>query len=102
MKPHVTELVVIASATSAKGKERELVAALSAVAAPTRAQRGCIDFVLIRPKDQPGTFIAYERWASVADHQAHLQGDHVKALTQAMGPILAAPPAITVCEVVGA
>jgi quinol monooxygenase YgiN len=41
-----------------------------------------------------------KRWASEADHDKHLQGDHVKALFVAMGDVLAAPPVIATYTIV--
>jgi len=99
MKPRNCDFVVLASAVAKAGQGHELESALRAAAAPTRAQRGCVDFLLIRCRDDPHTVIAVERWASQADHDAHLQGQHVKDLMQRLQTILAEAPAISACEI---
>jgi len=46
MTPKMTEIVVLASDRATPGKEAELEQALRDVAAPTRAERGCLQFEL--------------------------------------------------------
>ena len=94
-----TDLIVIATAKARPGKERELEQALRAVAKPTRAQPGCVGFGLFRLADDPALITGYERWASAADHQRHLQGAHVQTLMSAMANVLAEPPQIVVYTV---
>jgi quinol monooxygenase YgiN len=96
----LTDLLITAKATAKKGQEAELERALREVVAPTRAQHGCVEFVLIRSKDDPATIIGLERWASAADHEMHLQGEHVKTLMQRLGSILAKPPEILAHQVI--
>lgn len=74
--------------------------ALREVANPTRAQRGCVEFVLIRPKDDLVTLIRNERWASEADHQLHLQGSHAIKPMSSLGNILAVPPKIVAYDII--
>jgi len=94
MTTQKAEIVVLATAKARPGKEAELERALRDVAAPTRAQRGCLNFELLRSVLDPATITALERWASEEDHQQHLQGDHVKKLIVQFGEILAAAPEI--------
>ena len=89
-----TDLLVIASAKAQPGKEQALEQALRAVAKPTRGQPGCVGFSLYRSADDPAVIVGYERWASAADHQRHLQGAHVQTLMSAMANVLAEPPQI--------
>jgi quinol monooxygenase YgiN len=95
------ELVVLASALARPGNEEELQAALREVAGPTRAQRGCVAFVLLQAADSPANIVAFERWASAADHAAHLEGEHVKRLMQRMSGILVEAPKISTYRVIG-
>lgn len=97
---HVAQLPVIATAKAKPGKEGDLEAALREVADPTRAQAGCVAFSLYRSKDAKGTIIGFERWASAADHQKHLQGAHVQRLMGRMANILAEAPSIVAYEVI--
>lgn len=99
MSSQRSDLVVIASATAKPGMEAALEQALRDVAGPTRAQPGCVDFHLLRAGGAPRTIVAFERWATPADHQRHLSGAHVQRLMQAMTGILAEPPNIVSYEV---
>jgi len=94
MTLNTEQIVVIATATAKPGKEAELERALREVAAPTRAQRGCLQFELYRSAQNPATIIAFERWSSEEDHPRHMQGEHVKTLVKRFDGILAAPPDI--------
>lgn len=100
MRTSKTDVIVIASAKAKPGKEAALELALREVAGPTRKQPGCVQFGLHRVKDDPATLIGFERWASEADHQRHLEGAHVQQLMSRMADILAEPPRIASYEVV--
>ena len=99
MKTSKSDLVVIASAKAKPGKEADLEGALREAAGPTRRQPGCVEFRLLRMAGAPATIVGFERWASEADHQKHLQGAHVQRLMQRMADILAEPPSIVTYEV---
>src|SRR5580692_13090411 len=94
MESGMAEILIVATAAARSGKEGDLERALRAVAAPTRAQRGCLHFELYRSDQDTASITAFERWASKEDHDRHLQGAHVKALLEALGPIIAGPPKI--------
>ena len=100
MSKTTRELFIIASATATRRHETALEEALREAATPTRKQRGCVEFLLIRRKDDPLTIIGIERWKSEADHQVHLQGAHVKTLMERMSNILAEPPKIIAYDVI--
>jgi quinol monooxygenase YgiN len=68
-----SDLIIIATAVAKPGRERELEQALREAAGPTRAQPGCIHFSLHRVKGNASTIIGFERWATEADHQRHIQ-----------------------------
>ena len=91
-----TEIVVLATARAKPGREADLEAALTAAEAPTRAQPGCLRFELLRPAADAAAVTAYERWASAADHERHLQGPHLKTLMGKFETILDGPPQIVV------
>jgi quinol monooxygenase YgiN len=87
-----TEIVILATAKAKPGKEADLERALREVAAPTRAQRGCLQFELYRSAQDHASITAFERWSSKEDHERHIQGDHVKTLIARFDGILAQPP----------
>jgi quinol monooxygenase YgiN len=99
MNKSASDYVVIASATAKPGKEAELEQALREVAGPTRAQPGCIEFRLLRSKERRSTIVGFERWASKADHDRHMQGAHFQALAQRMAGVVAGSPSIVSYDV---
>jgi quinol monooxygenase YgiN len=95
----MSDYIVIASAKAKPGKEGELERALREVAGPTRAQPGCVEFRLLRLKGVQSAVIGFERWASEADHERHLEGAHFQMLAQRLAEIVAEPPNIVSYEV---
>jgi quinol monooxygenase YgiN len=100
MTESTRDIFITASATAKNGHEKTLEEALREAAVATRKQRGCVEFLLLRVKDDPTTFIGIERWKSEADHQAHLGGAHIQKLMTRLGPILESPPSIVSYEVI--
>jgi quinol monooxygenase YgiN len=92
-----SDLIIIATAKAKPGREAALTAALSDVAAPTRAQPGAVSWALYRAG---ATLVAVERWSSRELHDRHLQGPHVQALMGRMADLLAEPPSIVEHEIV--
>jgi len=92
----VTELISIATATAHPDHTGDLIRELQARTGPTRVQPGNLEFTLYQQADAPATIVAYERWASRADWERHLQGEHVTSLMTVFEAILAEPPQITV------
>jgi quinol monooxygenase YgiN len=90
----VSELISIARATATPGRAEELEHALRERIAPTRAQRGNLEFVLFRSIDDGATMLAIERWASRGDWERHQQGPHVASLIEIFNEVLAGPPSI--------
>jgi quinol monooxygenase YgiN len=100
MKATKSDLVVIAVAKAKPGQEARLEQALRDVAAPTRAQPGCVSFSIYRRAGDPAVIVGHERWTSAEAHDKHLQGAHVQALMSKMAGLLTEPPAIVSYEVV--
>src|SRR5882724_5056811 len=79
MNEHVV-LHVVMEAIS--GHEDELMSRLEALVGPTRSEAGCLDYRLHRDPERPGRFMFYERFASQAALDAHLETDHFKEFGQ--------------------
>jgi quinol monooxygenase YgiN len=92
MKGKVT---VIAYHRAKPGKEQALRAALLAVCAPTRRERGCLNYDLHVSPDDPGLLVFHENWASKADLEAHLASSHIAAFRAVAPELLAEPANIT-------
>jgi quinol monooxygenase YgiN len=54
---------------------------------------------LLRLKGVQSAVIGFERWASEADHERHLEGAHFQMLAQRLAEIVAEPPNIVSYEV---
>jgi quinol monooxygenase YgiN len=61
------------------GSERDLKAHLLSLAAPTRAEPGCLAYDLYESPDAPSEFLRLERWRSLADLEAHKATPHLRA-----------------------
>ncbi len=88
-------VTVIAYHRAKPGKERALRDALLAVCAPTRAEKGCINYDLHAAPDDPGLLVFHENWTSKADLDAHLASPHIDAFRAIAPELLSEPPNIT-------
>jgi quinol monooxygenase YgiN len=61
------------------GREAELEAHLRSLAAPTRAEPGCLAYDLYRSPEHPHEFMRFERWESAAALERHKQTPHLRA-----------------------
>jgi quinol monooxygenase YgiN len=61
------------------GSEQDLKAHLLSLAAPTRAEPGCLAYDLYQSPDAPSEFLRLERWSSLADLEAHKAMPHLRA-----------------------
>jgi quinol monooxygenase YgiN len=89
------KVTVIAYHRAKPGKEQALRDALLAVRAPTRAEKGCINYDLHISPDDPGLLVFHENWESKEDLDAHLQSPHIDAFRAVAPDLLAEPPDIT-------
>ena len=89
------KVTVIAYHRAKPGKEGALREALLAVCAPTRAEKGCINYDLHVSPDDPGLLVFHENWESKADLDAHLASVHIDAFRAVAPDLLAEPPDIT-------
>lgn len=73
-----TLVALVWEARAKPGREAEMKAFLTDVVTSSRADPGCIDYEFHEVVDQPGTFIAYERWVSRAALDNHLSCDRMQ------------------------
>lgn len=71
-------------------------AAFKECIAATRREPGCIGYDLNRSTEDGSKYINYERWASVAALDAHLNAAHTVKLLTTIGPFMAAAPEVKV------
>lgn len=90
-----SKLTVVARFKARPGKESIVRRELTALVAPTRAEKGCINYDLHVSVDDPATFLFHENWESETDLEHHLQSAHVQAWRERSGELLAEPGEIT-------
>ncbi len=89
------QVTVIAYHRAKPGKEQELREALLAVCAPTRKEKGCINYDLHVSPDDPAVLVFHENWTSKAALDAHLHSPHIDVFRRRAPDLLAEPPKLT-------
>lgn len=56
------------------------------VAAASRTEAGCLDYVVCTDPEHPGRLVVFERWASEDDLAAHFRTPHIAAFRAAVRP----------------
>jgi quinol monooxygenase YgiN len=83
----MSEVAVVAIFVAKPGKEEELRQVLEANVAPTREERGALQYDLHRDIEEPRRFIFVERWESKDALDAHGKTAHIQRF-RAMAPEL--------------
>ena len=86
-------VVVTAVFHPAPGRKDELVEALRATIPGVHTERGCLLYAIHDAED--GTITMIEKWASVADLDTHGSSPEGRALSTAIGELVAEPPGVT-------
>jgi quinol monooxygenase YgiN len=87
----VTVLTVIAQYQTSPGKGDNVAEVLALHVARTRAEPGCIHFVVHRSRDDPDQFVLYEQYLDGAAFEAHRQSAHFRDYVEhGVAPLLAA------------
>ena len=86
------KVTVIAYHRAKPGKEQAMREALLAVCAPTRAEKGCLNYDLHVSPDDPGLLVFHENWESKEDFDAHLASVHIDAFRALAPDLLPSPP----------
>jgi quinol monooxygenase YgiN len=80
------------------GRADEAIAAFTDTVVSTHDEAGCLSYALHRDKNDPNVLVLVERWTSQVALEAHIQQPYVAALGAKAGDLLAAPPAIHICD----
>lgn len=83
------EVVITAILKAHPGKEEALRQALHRVIPRSRAEEGCLTYVLHESIDAPGTFVFYEKYADESALDAHVNSSHYQAYRQEAASLLA-------------
>lgn len=90
----MAELRVVAEIVAKPGSEDGLRSTLSALAATTRDEDGCVAYEVFESEATHGTFFTIETYRSPEDMAAHLKSEHLAAAFAAADGHVSAPPAI--------
>ncbi|WP_226579880.1 putative quinol monooxygenase [Halobacillus litoralis] len=71
-----------------QGKEEELFTELKKVIEPSRAEDGCVDYVLHRSIDDDSVFLFYETWQDQEAFQSHIDSPHYQAYREATADLM--------------
>lgn len=88
-------LNVVAQLRARPGKEKVVKEELLKLLAPTRAEKGCLQYDLHQSAEDPALFLFYEEWTSAEALQLHFETPHLKHLQSVAEEILAEPTSIT-------
>jgi quinol monooxygenase YgiN len=89
------ELDLIARFQARAGQDAAVEAALRAVAAPSRAEAGCLDFHVYRALREPRRFFIHSRWRDAAAFDRHAAAAHTVRFLAAVEPLVDPAPDIT-------
>jgi len=72
----------------------ELRGHLLALVEPSRADPGCVTYILHEVIDSPGTFVFYEGWEDIAAIDAHIATEKLQRLREVCKRLLIEPEKI--------
>lgn len=92
------QITVIARLKAKPGFESRLEELAKGLIEPTRAEAGCVNYVLHRDLEDPAVYYFYENWRSQEDLNLHFQTPHIKRVLEIAPEILAEPLKLTRLE----
>jgi quinol monooxygenase YgiN len=90
-----TGLTVIAHVTAKTGQEDLVRQALLDLVAPTRKEKGCINYDLHQSQENATQFAVYENWETAADLDSHAKSAHLQAFARIAAHLLERPAEIS-------
>jgi quinol monooxygenase YgiN len=85
------ELTIIARFHARDGQEASLAAAIRDVAAPTRAEPGCLQYGAYRSLRDPRLYFIHSRWVDEAAFERHAGLPHTLAFLARVEPVIDHP-----------
>ncbi len=80
----MSKLTIVANIQADPGKIDRVKAELEKLIAPTRAEKGCLQYDLHRDNENPAHFMFYENWESRELWQVHMRAPHLAAYRKAV------------------
>ena len=87
-------MIVIAKLKSKSGSETEMENALKDMVKKVAEEKGTLVYTLHRSKEDPRTFLFYEKYADEDAFSLHSQTPYFKELFNTLGPLLEGAPSI--------
>ena len=84
-------ITLIATMKARSGKEELVKEVLLSLISPTRAEKGCVTYILHQDCDDKSLFMFYETWTSKESLDEHLKTPHLKDLLDRSDELFAAP-----------
>ena len=86
---------VIARFQALSGRSESLKTLLESLIEPTRAEPGCLDYVLWQEREDPSRFVLIERWRTQSDLDQHLETPHLTHAKERFDDLLESPLSLT-------
>ncbi|MDO7926278.1 putative quinol monooxygenase [Pseudomonas sp. KFB-139] len=86
-----TQVHIIATLKAIAGEESRLAEMLSVLVSASRAEPGCIHYVLHVDTEHSGTFVIYEAWSSQAALDEHTTTAHFLSFVSAAESLCSKP-----------
>jgi quinol monooxygenase YgiN len=95
-----TQVTVHVKSKAKAGKEQELKRLFQGLLAPSRAEKGCLNYDLHEDPKDPASFMFYENWANQEALDAHMATPHFLDFINKAEGLLATEPEITIWKMI--
>ena len=95
-----SEVAIVVHYQAQPGRGNEVAALLARHAAATRAEPGNLDFAALRSRENPDSFVLYERYSSADAFEAHLASPHYEGIAVARIRPLLKDRTVEFCQVI--
>lgn len=96
----LTPVTVVARIRAKPGMQEKVKQHLLKLIAPTRAEKGCLNYDLHQSVDDPALFLFYENWIDKKSLEDHLKKPHLNTFREKAEAMLAEPVEIGTWEMV--
>jgi quinol monooxygenase YgiN len=93
-------VTVLARIKAKEGMEENVRRELLALIAPSRSEKGCINYDLHQSVEDESVFIFYENWTSKEALDAHMEMPYLNAFDEKVEGMLAEPVEISLWEMI--
>ena len=88
---HADQVTVVVRIRAKPGMESRVREELVSLLAPTRQEKGCINYDMHQSSSDPALFLFHENWASEEDLKRHFDAPHIKRWILEAKALLAEP-----------